>query len=286
MSYILEALRRADAERERGAVPGLHAQSTVGEIEIPPTRERRPGVVVAAGVGVLAVAIGAIAWLGPWRGAPAPDTRTAAVPAMADAPAATTTSPAAAPAHPATADAVAPAAPTPTPMPAPPPQATAAMSPLPMASSLPPEVSQPRAPAPLTPTTAAPAAKAAPAAATADARAVSKALPAAPASGALLEGPVEHYGPPLAAAAPAPAPAPAANAIRKLSELPPGVRSQLPNLTVGGAIYSDTPSGRMLILNGQVYHEGDKPAADTVLEQIRLKSAVLNFRGTRYEITY
>ena len=26
MSYILDALRRADAERERGAVPGLHAQ--------------------------------------------------------------------------------------------------------------------------------------------------------------------------------------------------------------------------------------------------------------------
>ena len=27
MSYILDALRRADSERERGAVPGLHAQS-------------------------------------------------------------------------------------------------------------------------------------------------------------------------------------------------------------------------------------------------------------------
>src|SRR5262245_25453192 len=26
MSYILDALRRADAERERGAVPGIHAQ--------------------------------------------------------------------------------------------------------------------------------------------------------------------------------------------------------------------------------------------------------------------
>ncbi|MFZ2652317.1 MAG: hypothetical protein WA210_19640, partial [Burkholderiaceae bacterium] len=26
MSYILDALRRADSERERGAVPGIHAQ--------------------------------------------------------------------------------------------------------------------------------------------------------------------------------------------------------------------------------------------------------------------
>jgi general secretion pathway protein B len=277
MSYILEALRRADAERERGAVPGLHAQSTVGELEIPPTRERRPGVAVAAGVGVLAVAVGAIAWFGPWRETPAPGARTAAAPATAETPAAT-------PVHPTAADAVAP----PAAVPAQPPQAATAMSPLPMASSLPPEVSQPRAPAPATPTAATPATRGAPAAAARDA-AAPKAPAAAPASGAMMEGPVEHYGPPLAAAAPpapAPAPAPAANAVRKLAELPPGVRSQLPNLTVGGAIYSDTPSGRMLILNGQVYHEGDKPAADTVLEQIRLKSAVLNYRGTRYEIAY
>jgi general secretion pathway protein B len=42
----------------------------------------------------------------------------------------------------------------------------------------------------------------------------------------------------------------------------------------------------MLILNGQIYHEGERPTPDTVLEQIHLKSAVLNFRGTRYEITY
>ncbi|MEP6506293.1 MAG: general secretion pathway protein GspB, partial [Betaproteobacteria bacterium] len=59
-----------------------------------------------------------------------------------------------------------------------------------------------------------------------------------------------------------------------------------PRLAVGGAIYSETPSARMVILNGQVWHEGDKPAADTVLEQIRLKTAVLNYRGQRYEIAY
>jgi general secretion pathway protein B len=46
------------------------------------------------------------------------------------------------------------------------------------------------------------------------------------------------------------------------------------------------PSARMVILNGQVFHEGDKPAADTVLEQIRLKSAILNFRGQRYEVAF
>jgi general secretion pathway protein B len=94
--------------------------------------------------------------------------------------------------------------------------------------------------------------------------------------------PVEHYGPPIAAA-----PATArGKAVPSINDLPPDVRSTLPHLAVGGAIYSETPSARMVILNGQVFHEGDKPAADTVLEQIRLKSAILNFRGQRYEISF
>ena len=78
----------------------------------------------------------------------------------------------------------------------------------------------------------------------------------------------------------------AANAIPKFSDLPPAVQARMPHLAVGGAIYSESPSARMVILNGQVLHEGDKPAADTVLEQIRLKSAVLNTGGQRYELTF
>ena len=95
---------------------------------------------------------------------------------------------------------------------------------------------------------------------------------------------MEHYGAPVA---PAPAPASARPAaVTNIKDLPPDVRSQLPRLAVGGAIYSETPSDRMVILNGQVFHEGDKPAADTVLEQIRMKSAILSFRGQRYEVTF
>jgi general secretion pathway protein B len=107
--------------------------------------------------------------------------------------------------------------------------------------------------------------------------------PATPAPAA-VQPPVEHYGAPLPTAS-APARS-AAAAVPNISTLAPDVRAQLPHLAVGGAIYSDTPSARMVILNGQVFHEGDKPAADTVLEQIRLKSAVLNFRGQRYEVSF
>ena len=40
MSYILDALRRADAERERGKVPGLQSQqhTTLDADEAPPGR--------------------------------------------------------------------------------------------------------------------------------------------------------------------------------------------------------------------------------------------------------
>ena len=49
MSYILDALRRADAERERGAVPGLHSQPVAApETIATPARRRWPlGLAVA-----------------------------------------------------------------------------------------------------------------------------------------------------------------------------------------------------------------------------------------------
>ncbi len=74
MSYILDALRRADAERERGRVPGLHTQ-------VPPSRTTEPPAARGArpsrgplwiGLGVLAAAIAGIAWWLMRDGASAP----------------------------------------------------------------------------------------------------------------------------------------------------------------------------------------------------------------------
>ncbi|MBL0946487.1 MAG: hypothetical protein IBJ04_19410, partial [Hydrogenophaga sp.] len=91
MSYILDALRRADAERERGRVPGLHTQ-------VPPTRTgdaarsgagrgaRRPwrlALLLIALFALLAVAAGW--WFG--RGsAPVTAQAPAPAPAVATAP--------------------------------------------------------------------------------------------------------------------------------------------------------------------------------------------------------
>ncbi|MEI7464906.1 MAG: general secretion pathway protein GspB [Burkholderiales bacterium] len=71
-----------------------------------------------------------------------------------------------------------------------------------------------------------------------------------------------------------------------IKELPQEVQAALPPVTVGGASYSQSPASRMLIINGQIYHEGDKLAPDLTLQQIQLRTAVLSFRGYRYVISY
>src|SRR6187397_3600428 len=106
MSYILDALRRADAERERGAVPSLQSQqNTIVDDDATPSRPRSlVWAVVALAIAVLAL----LAWnfLGgsapparaPIEGAistpvpaplpalqPAPTAPTAAVPAVTPA---------------------------------------------------------------------------------------------------------------------------------------------------------------------------------------------------------
>jgi general secretion pathway protein B len=42
----------------------------------------------------------------------------------------------------------------------------------------------------------------------------------------------------------------------------------------------------MLIINGQVFHERDKLSPKLTLVQIKLKAAVLEFKGYRYSISY
>lgn len=68
MSYILDALKRADAERERGQVPGLHTHNMQPGAPARP----HPGRPAAAWplTAVAAAALGGAAWW--WQTAPAP----------------------------------------------------------------------------------------------------------------------------------------------------------------------------------------------------------------------
>jgi general secretion pathway protein B len=223
MSYILDALRRADSERERGGVPSVHSK------QVPPALadedEGDTGRPAMRPLGWLAMAgsglVGAVlAWFFVGRGDPAPE---------------------------------APSLP-------PPPVAAAKPVLPPPVTSQPPAAPAivPPAPAPMPPITAHAQDLKAPPAAKADAK-------AKPASAAAADTEAEVPG---------------------LAQLPDELRRQVPALTVSGATYSKTASSRMLILNGQVLHEGDKVGNDLVLEQIRLKSAVLSVRGQRFSISY
>lgn len=88
---------------------------------------------------------------------------------------------------------------------------------------------------------------------------------------------------------PAPATAPAAaNAshVYAVNELPDGVRATLPKYAVSGSSYSENPAARLLIVNGQVAREGDMLPGGAAVEQIKLRGAVLKYKGYRYELSY
>ena len=283
MSYILDALKRADAERERGAVPGLHAQPAA--MPLPDDDGTRPLPSWAWGVGGLAVALlGMLAW-SMWRGDEAPP-----------AEASSRTSPGG------------PGTWNPSTERRPPPQAGEASGPwVNSGGSHPPRpggMHEPRGAlsgmpqgtgrhdAGMAPRAMPPSGQERPARAASDNAAPRLAQATQqPGQGAGQTTPAPTPAPAQVAststAAPVVADAAAANTrVYALHELPDQVRRSLPQLVIGGAMYSDNPGSRMLVINSQLFHEGDKLGPDLTLEEIKLKSAVLRYRNWRYGVTY
>lgn len=240
MSYILDALKKADAEREQGQVPGLHTPAANAELADGPQLRTLPLWVMGLGACLVLIAVGAVwQWTRPMT--------TGAVMSPPD-----------------TASSAAPFAQRQDPTPPMPVIATAPTPPHP--------ADQEPTPTPLSTT-----------------------RPEAPATTNLGGDRTTHPEPaiklPVAQPTPRapihvdPAPTPAER-VPTLAELPEDVRRSLPPLSVSGAMYSDSPANRMLLINNRVFHEGDQPVAGLVLEEIRLKSAVFRYRGTRYAVSY
>ncbi len=209
MSYILDALKKADAERARdaAAVPDLYAQ---GDAAVEGARTSSHGLKWSL-LALMALLLAGLAWL--WSGATSVEPARSAESDRSPAP-------------------------------------VTVQAPPPVAPPVPHAVQTPAMPPPPRPSTA-------------------SAAPSPPAPKPRLSAP---------AASPTP--------LATLAELPAELRAQLPALAAGGSVYSPAAANRIVILNGQVFREGDQPAEGLTVEQIGLKSTVLVFRGVRFELKH
>ena len=71
-----------------------------------------------------------------------------------------------------------------------------------------------------------------------------------------------------------------------LSELPEATRRQIPSMAISGAVYSDNPAQRLLLVNGQVLNQGGQVAPDLTVVEIRSNNSEFNFRGTRFRMVH
>ena len=267
MSYILDALRRADAERERErqAAPGLHAQPARAT-PTPDAGDRQVSALHArslrVGLAVALIAAVAVAVAGWWWAAAPRDRGPATVQPLDRA----SRQPAAAPPQghvPEQATAGAPgvgvAAGAAAPAPAGgdgPPADTPRQVPLPAILPDPPRV-------PTDP----------------------KSERAAPIRPQLPSASRPSVTPAPATRVPAASPGPPAR-LTVLRELPESSRRALPPLAVAGSMYSSEPAARMLVLDGQVVREGQQLQPGLAVETIGPKSAILSWRGQRFELPF
>jgi general secretion pathway protein B len=247
MSYILEALKKAQAERQLGNAPTIHAPAP--SYAAPRAGQGAQRRYLALGVGVVVIAA-AVALLWPRLAGEEP-VRLAAVTPPAAVPA---TAPATVPA---TAPATAPVA-TPAPpavvIPASAPVVQPAPAPAPVAEARPVRVKP--APAPVVPAASSPP------------QPSPQQREAAPAAPAVAAQPVGD------------------DQLRTLQQLPDTLQREIPKVAFGGYIYSPTPGESLLLVDKMLRREGEEVAPGLVLERLTPKAAVMNYRGTRYRAAY
>jgi general secretion pathway protein B len=221
MSYILDALKRADAERERGVVPGLYARQLAGS----GAATRTPGrklILIACGTALLLGAMALALWF--FRAPPDSAPRV-------------------------NADQIA-AKPAPAPVVRPPEVIATVQAP----------VQQPAPTLTATP-------------------------PPAPAPVVAAKPATTASAPPTPKTTASAPPAPVA-AVPMLADLSDDIRRQIPALTITGAVYSDNPGQRLLLVNNQVLPQGNLVAPEITLEEIGAKSSIFSFRGNRFRLQH
>jgi general secretion pathway protein B len=263
MSYILDALKKAEAERNPDSSLNAHAPPSAQFPTFGPQPAHAPRVApwLWAGMTAAAIAIAALAWLKPWQSTPAPVAVAAASPA---------------PSAPVIAAAPAPTQQMPAPAPAP-------------AATAPAEAAAPPAPH-----TSKQEAKQ-------DSKQESRAATARPENRKAVAAkqpaekkPVKETAKarapePTPAREPKPTPAPAPsteNRVMALQELPAHIQNEIPRVAVNGYIYSPNKADRTVLINTRLLREGEQVAPDLMLEQLTPSGMVLNYKGYRYRTSY
>ena len=251
MSYILDALRKSDQRRQRGAAPTLLMGQAA---EVAP---RQPAYLYYGLLAVVLLGAGmAIGWLRPWQAQqPAPVANVAA--AKPSEPSQRQTMPAG--------NEIAPA-------------------PKPQMQSAPPVATIAPAPA------AAPVQATAPAPAQARAQVLAPApVKSQPPANAGTEAPGKPQEAVAAASRKAAAPEPAAGIaaaesapaknVIPLAELPLALQQELPAMTISVHAFSGNPRDRMVGINNRMLREGDSVVPGLNLEQITPDGMIFGYKG-------
>lgn len=255
MSYLLDALRKADHERQLGSVPDLAT-----EVQIPETSSRTTRLVLACvvvGVVVLnLVVLGAVMWR--WLGSPGDNKPVVSEPAVPR-------------------DSRQTGAPTRGPMPDRNGNAGAA--------------ADSRKPAPQTGARVADAPPVAGQAASVGSHATDSRPEQRPGSKDLAESPLQtkpdsrRQSPRAGVTAAQASAAKRYDEVPLLRELPPTVREELPEYTFNGLLYSSVPGVSFVLINGGRYHEGERiPGAGAVVF-IDGDGVVINYQGRRFRLS-
>ena len=265
MSYILDALRKADAQRQRDPARGIHAQPLGSSAGGPQPGSGR-GVRLWSAAAVAVVALSSGAWY-LYRDN-VPDLSGRHVSGPVRTPASLTTLAQAQTAPIAGSNGVAPTAPASAPVRAPGAAAVAAPAVAPAPAINPAPVINP------------PSAAAQTFAPSRDPRATQPTVRNAPLPTVQTAPRTARMAPPRVPAVSAPV------AASTLSPPVAGLPPDAPKLVLGGGVYSANRAQRMLIVNGQVFNEGSEVAPGVTLEEMKPRTVVLRFHGARYTVAY
>lgn len=252
MSYILEALKKAQAERARGTIPDIDTHPLTPPA--PDHGRRRSAPLLLGGAALAAGVVIAVAWWSFARDAAQPGVKLTADAASKATVVRETSVPPHAPA--ASSDAANASAEKPPP--------AAARQAAPAVATAPPK-------APINASGNAPS--------KAPNKAPNKTLTTAPTeAAAAVPTPQIVADKPPAAAKP--------EQIALLQDLPPQIQREIPTLAINGYIYASNPADRSVLINNRLRREGEQVAPGLTLEKLLPKEMVLNYRGYRYRIAY